>query len=236
MFNFIRQHCCVYVLVSFLLLSIIFCVVYPNCSYAATTACGDLDNGENGPFDYWDPERRERLKLVEKFHFTPKVESLFSGESGYISGDLDYTLRAFPNHPRALYSVSRYERQQMKKAQDDKKSSQPQIAQLLSSGGWPRSAECYFDRAMRWRPNDPTVRLIYGIHLHLTGKLPQALEQYKLSERIQPKSADLNYNMGLLYFDIKQYALAKEYAKRAYQLGYPLPGLRKKLAGVGQWP
>jgi hypothetical protein len=33
--------------------------------------------------------------------------------------------------------------------------------------------------------------------------------------------------------DLKQYALAKQQARKAYQLGYPLPGLRKKLASVG---
>ncbi|MBK8750852.1 MAG: hypothetical protein IPL99_04020 [Candidatus Competibacteraceae bacterium] len=45
-----------------------------------------------------------------------------------------------------------------------------------------------------------------------------------------------DFGMGLLYFDLKQYGLAKQYAQKAYQLGYPLPGLRKKLASVGQWP
>ncbi len=197
----------------------------------AAPECGDLDNGQNGPFDYQNPGLQEHLNLVEKFHFTAKVEALISGQSAQIIGDLDYTLRAFPNHSRALYAVSKYERKQLKKAQDEKKIYQPP-----SFRDWPNSAECYFDRALRWRPNDPAVRLVYGIHLHLTGKLPQALEQYKLSEKIQPKSADLNYNMGLLYFDLKQYSLAKQYAQKAYQLGYPLPGLRKKLAGVGQWP
>lgn len=106
----------------------------------------------------------------------------------------------------------------------------------VTEDGYPASAECYFDRAIRWRPNDPTVRLIHGLYLHLTGNLQGALAEYKLAERIQPNSADLQYNLGLLYFDTKQYALAKEHAKKAYQLGYPLPGLRKKLTSVGQWP
>lgn len=70
--------------------------------------CGSLQNAF-GPFDYRDPEARgEPLRLVESAHFTPSVESLVKGNSGTVAGDLDYTLRAFPNHHRALYSVAQY--------------------------------------------------------------------------------------------------------------------------------
>jgi len=197
----------------------------------AAPPCGDLAKAY-GPFDYTNPEHRSKnLEIVERFHFTLEVESLIRGKSAYIWGDLDYTLRAFPNHHRALYAFVRYEIREREKSKAKGETYRPP-----SSDDFPKTAECYLDRAIRWRPNDPNVRLIYGIYLQMIGKMNEALEQYKLSERIQPKSADLNYNMGLLYFDMRQYALAKEYAKRAYQLGYPLPGLRKKLAGVGQWP
>lgn len=199
-----------------------------------TPQCGDLTNAF-GPFDYQDPSVRQGtsppLLLVESAHFTPSVETLIKGNTTVDPiGDLDYTLRAFPNHHRALYSISKYELRERQKAQQR---NQPYIPHT-SRERFPATAECYFDRAIRWRPNDPNVRLIYGIHLHRTGKLNEALSQYQLSEKIQPKSADLNYNMGLLYFDLKQYDLARKYAQKAYQLGYPLPGLRKKLDGVGR--
>lgn len=69
-----------------------------------------------GPFDYTDPEtarpgkygQSPPLHLVEIAHFTPEVEHLVRGKSGAIYGDLDYTLRAFPNHHRALWSMVRY--------------------------------------------------------------------------------------------------------------------------------
>lgn len=218
----------------FIFMSIICCVFYCTASYAARNPCGELDNAY-GPFDYTNPEHfREKLPIVERFHFTPNVENLISEQrsSNFIISNLDYTLRAFPNHRRALLAVSKYERQQLRKSRDNKQIYQPE----KTTRGWPNTAECYFDRAIRWRPNDPAVRLIYGIHLHLTGKLQQAIEQYKIAEKMQPNVADLQYNLGLLYFDMKQYALAKQHARKAYQLGYPLPGLRKKLASVGQWP
>jgi len=216
----------------FIFISIMCCVFHCADSYATSNPCGELDNAY-GPFDYTNPEHfREKLPVVERFHFTSNVENLISGQSGKIIGDLNYTLRAFPNHHRALLAVSKYERQQLQKSRDNKQIYQPEKTTM----GWPNTAECYFDRAIRWRPNDPAVRLIHGVHLHLTGKLQQAIEQYKIAEKMQPNVADLQYNLGLLYFDMKQYALAKQHAKKAYQLGYPLPGLRKKLASVGQWP
>src|SRR5690349_7606114 len=54
----------------------------------AQTGCGSAsDAGGYGPFDY--RKDKNKLRLVEVFHFTPEVESLRRGESGYIGGDLD---------------------------------------------------------------------------------------------------------------------------------------------------
>jgi tetratricopeptide (TPR) repeat protein len=46
-------------------------------------------------------------------------------------------------------------------------------------------------------------------------------------------SAEINYALGLLYFDNKRYDDARECAVKAYSLGYPLPGLKRKLALAG---
>jgi hypothetical protein len=46
----------------------------------------------------------------------------------------------------------------------------------------------------------------------------------------------LNYNIGLLYFDMGDYAKAVEHARVAYNAGYPLVGLRKKLIDQGYAP
>jgi tetratricopeptide (TPR) repeat protein len=50
------------------------------------------------------------------------------------------------------------------------------------------------------------------------------------------KSPEINYNLGLLLVDMKDYDGAVERAKRAYELGYPLPGLKKKLVRLDKWP
>ncbi len=213
-----------------LIIFILFQAFFVTKNSFASPFCGDLANAL-GPLDYTNPKDRKTLPIVESVHFTPEVVSL-QESSGNILDGISYTLRVFPNHHRALHTITQYEIRERRKSQQKNETYKPP----MTVHGYPASAECYFDRAIRWRPNDPTVRLLHGLFLHLSGNLEQALAEYKVSERIQPNLADLQYNLGLLYFDKKQYDLAKEHAKKAYQLGYPLPGLRKKLITVGQWP
>jgi len=46
-------------------------------------------------------------------------------------------------------------------------------------------------------------------------------------------SAEMKYALGLAYFQEKDYKKSRDYARQAYELGYPLPGLVKKLKEVG---
>lgn len=55
-------------------------------------------------------------------------------------------------------------------------------------------------------------------------------------EATEGKSPEINYNLGLLLVDLKDYDGAVERAKRAYELGYPLPGLKNKLVRLRRWP
>jgi Flp pilus assembly protein TadD len=178
--------------------------------------CGSLENGY-GPWDYTNPEhRRLRIPVVDTYHLNADVENLRAGQSGTIMADLDYTLRAVPNHHRALYAVSRY-----------------QLA-----GGDPeqfRTAECYFDRAMRFKPDDGMVYLIYAVHLEKKGQLEEAEKNYRKAIELMPESAEAHYNIGLHYVAVKNYEKALEHAHTAYRLGYPLPGLREKLRRAGKW-
>src|SRR5690242_17113706 len=70
---------------------------------AADDACGELENAF-GPFDYRTVSA-DRKRLVEGSHFTPYIEGLQRGHTGAIGSEIDYTLRAFPNHPRALVAM-----------------------------------------------------------------------------------------------------------------------------------
>jgi tetratricopeptide (TPR) repeat protein len=178
--------------------------------------CGELENAY-GPFDY--RTSRDKLAIVEIAHFTPDVEALRSGNTGQLGGDLDYTLRTSPNHARALIAMANLGRKL--------NTNQPPGAKY--------SLPCYFDRAIRFADNDPMVRLVYGTYLTRVGKQREALEQLEVALKLDQGNANIHYNLGLVYLDLKDYPKAREHAQRAYELGFSLPGLRKRLEAVGQW-
>src|SRR6266513_2811729 len=68
--------------------------------------CGDPFQNAYGPFDYRTATQAQKV-LVESNHFTRPVETLQSGLTGTPGHDIGYTLRAFPNHPRALLAMVR---------------------------------------------------------------------------------------------------------------------------------
>lgn len=189
----------------------------PQSAVADEFTCGALVNSV-GPFDYRIP--RAELNTVEAFHFTPEVAMLKEGKSGYLGGDLDFTLRAFPNHSRALAS--------MMELQFKAKTVHPYGAK------W--SVPCYFDRAIRFAPDDGTVRNVYGVYFMRLGKPHDAIEQFELAVRLGDDSGNLHYNLGLAYFDVHDYDKAVAEAQKAYALGFSLPGLQEKLRRAGKWP
>ena len=193
--------------------------------WPGTTLSGVECYGESqgyGPFDYTTD--KDKLGVVETYHFTPEVEQLLRGKSGYIDGDLDYTLRAFPNHHRALWAMSRFYLQKAGRQGYEALDRLERVRQ-----GFP-PPECYLQRAKAFAPHDGMLPAIYGIYLHKRGKLDLALKEYQSAETKLPQNAELAYNLGLLYFDLGDVAKAEEYAHRASALGYPLSGLQNKIA------
>ena len=194
------------------------CSLSLGAALAGEYDCGPLTN-HFGPFDYRTTPTERRL-LVENAHFTPQVEQLRKGQSTDVIGlDINYTLSVFPNHPRALLSVMNLGLRE-------------KVAKPKGSG---YTVDCWFDRAVRFRPDDATVRMLYGIHLMRSNRIKEGLEQLQIAEAGGGDDANLFYNMGLAYFSVNDYARALKYAHKAYGLGFQLPGLRNKLQGVGKW-
>jgi len=183
---------------------------------AAFDECGELTNAY-GPYDY--RKDRDKLVIVEGAHFTQDVEALRAGRTGPLGGDIDYTLRASPNHPRALIAMANLGR--------NLNTDRPPGAHY--------TVACYFDRAIRFAPDDPMVRLIYGTYLSRIGKPRDAIKELEVARSFDEDNANIHYNLGLLYLDLKDYPKAREHAERAYALGFTLPGLRKRLEEAGQW-
>ncbi len=174
-----------------------------------------------GPYNYTDPQLQKRvygepLEIVERFHFTPEVEQLVKGANGPLPTDIDYTLRAFPNHHRALWAIIKFHLDERRKK--------------------PRRytpAECYLQRALVFSPNDGIVQMLFGIYLHKAGHMEAAGKYFDKALAINPDNAEAHYNYGLLLVDKEKYDEAIEHARTAYQLGYPLPGLGSILKEKG---
>lgn len=184
----------------------------------AANYCGEIKNAY-GPFDYRKPEFVAERELVTMAHFTEEVQAGVRGNTGQIGGDLDYTLRAIPNHPGALATMA--------KVALAKKTA------VVIGAHYP--VECYFDRAIRFVPDDGAVRAAYGNYLFALGKTDQALVMYRAAAELAPEDAAINYNLGLAYLKVKDYDKANEFAKKAYALGFPLPGLKNLLVAAGKW-
>ncbi len=207
---------------------LVFVALAAGCGAAAADqavnafACGDLrPPGQYGPFDYRVISGQIR-HLVEDYHFTPDIELLRRGNTSALpGGDLDYTLRAFPNSPRALLSVSRYVTKM--------KTERPPGLRFV--------AECYYERAIRFVPDDPMPRLLYASYLRDRKRLAEARTQLDQAEGLRgdPTNFDFDYNLGLLYYDVGVYDKSVDAAKRAYALGAPLPALMNKLKASGKW-
>ena len=181
-------------------------------------ACGAFPKADNGPYDYLTV-RDARLNVVEHFHFTPKVESLISGSTGTVAQDLDFVLRAFPNHHRALMSMFLLgERQKTPKA-----------------AGATYTVECYFERAIRFSPQDNTAKMIYATYLAKNARIPETVKQLEIVAASAGDNPFTHYNLGLIYFDIKYYDQALAQAHAAYGLGFGQPALKEKLQAAGKW-
>lgn len=184
-----------------------------------SSVCGDPFHNHYGPFDYRQTTPEQRA-IVERVHFTPVVESLQAGNTSMgPGGDLEYTLNVYPNHHRALMSLMKFAVRE--------KSSRP--------GRVKYSIECRFDRAERYRPDDAMVKVIHGLYLLQTGKPQEAVTKLEQARQLDSSNANVHYNLGLAYIDLKQYDKALESAHLAYANGFPLPGLRDKLRRLGKW-
>jgi tetratricopeptide (TPR) repeat protein len=213
--------------IAYLVTALAFCAPSMSLAQAVASGCGSLGNAF-GPFDYrsdhYIPEDTFRshaaqLNIVERAHFTPEVEALLRGKSSAIGEDIGYTLRAFPNHHRALYSMARLG----EKLKTDK----PE--------GSLYTVECWFRRAIAWRQEDNIVRLLYAKFLVDSGRRDDAAKQLTVVESNAKQNAFTLNNIGLIYFDMKDYDKALTFAHKAYDLGMGGTTLKDLLVTVGKW-
>lgn len=198
-----------------LLLAATACVSALAQSEAA--GCGSLENGY-GPYDYRTDHAK--LPIVTGAHFTAPVEALIRGATSTLPGpDISYTLRAIPNHHRALIS--------MMKLGEKEKTSKP--------NGSAYTVACWFTRAIAFRPDDAIVRMIYSGFLNSKGNINDANNQLEFATVHAKDNAFTHYNIGLHYFDLKNYDKALIQAHKAIELGFNHADLRNQLTASSKW-
>lgn len=202
-----------------LLGALVLATLAPCCSaQSGGEDCGELSNGF-GPYDY-RTERGNNASLVNGAHFTPSVESLSRGNTAVRPGpDIDYTLRAFPNHHRALDAVRRLGI----KEKTDKPT------------GMRYTVDCWFMRAVRFKPDDLIVRMLYANFLQKAGRTDEAKKHMTVVVESAGDNPFTHYNAGLLLLELKEYELAAREARLAQSLGFPKTELIEGLKAAGKW-
>ncbi len=184
---------------------------------SAQSNCGSLQN-HFGPFDY--RIERDKAFQVEKHHFNPDVEALRRGQSGAnIAGDIEYLLRVFPNHHRGLNAMMRL--------------GVKVRSENLAGAAFP--VECYFERALRFQPNDAIARMLYANYLVVHKRPAEAAQQLEVSIGLAADNPFTHYNIGLMYMDLKDYPRALAQAHRAIELGFNKTDLKDRLVAAKQW-
>jgi tetratricopeptide (TPR) repeat protein len=182
-------------------------------------ACGPIYIKHFGPYDY-RTERFGQLQKVEDFHFTPEVEAGLRGKNTAMLGaDIDYTLKASPNHHRALITVSRV----------------TALAKTNRINGMEWPVACYFDRAIRYRPDDNVVRMLYAQFLNDRKRTKDAVAQLDAALQSAGDNPFTHYNLGLLYFETGEFGKSLAQAHKALDYGFPRQDLAEKLKARGMW-
>lgn len=183
--------------------------------------------GHFGPLDYRSAHPDDK-RLVEKFHFDNEYAAFLKGKtrantvgsSGIpVAGGFAYVLKAFPNHPTALFAMERLGRQLS--------------SEKLEGTEYP--LECWYVRAFKITPDDPVVRAMYGIYLANRGRSAEALSNLKIADAGLPNDANMQYNIGLTYFKLGKYEQAQINAMRAAKAGFQLEGLEHMLKKANRW-
>jgi tetratricopeptide (TPR) repeat protein len=171
-----------------------------------------------GPRDYRTASPEERA-TVEAFHFTPIIEAGIRGLNSTVAGELNFTLKALPNNHRALVTLTKI----VMRAKSDR----------LLGFEWP--GECYFNRAIRFRPDDTVVRMLYAQYLGQLKRREEALRQLQAAVSNAGGNGLTHYNAGLVALEVGEPKFAVEQARMALELGFPRRELVDKLAKAGHW-
>ena len=102
------------------------------------------------------------------------------------------------------------------------------------AGSYGRAVD-YVNSALAISPHDERL-FIAMANIRSKEKKPALAKEALLrgDEATGGDSAEINYNLGLVSLELGEVDAAVDYARKAYSAGYPLPGLKRKLAAAGR--
>lgn len=201
------------------LFGLLLSVLFASSAHAQLQACGNPFQNHFGPFDYRTATAKQK-RAVESVHYTAEIQQMKAGATvANLAGDLAYTLRVFPNHHRALKTMADWSIRTKRNP---------------AAGGY-YTVECWFERGMRFRPDDEMVKMLFGVYLLQIGKTNESIGYLEEAGKSGQTNANLHYNLGLAYVKLRRYDEALKNAHLAYKMGFPLPGLRNQLVRAGKW-
>lgn len=227
------------------------CAVVP-VAYALSAPASDVpygtdfapDDRQFGPLDYYTT-KPSNVALVERAHMGfVLANAKRSRNSCEVFQNLDYVMRAIPNHPQALQEMAAYLETSAPcpHATGARSNTQAAAASILKGRWRVTDADAYFHVALNFLTRDTHViprhaetHVLYGDWLRKKGRHDEAMKQFETARNLKPSLADTYYALGLLYLDQKDVASALENAQKAYSLGKPPAELRERLIAAGAW-
>lgn len=108
------------------------------------------------------------------------------------------------------------------------------MALSLAEAGSSAKALESLDWAIQAHPSNPQPYLVKSSLLRKAGKVDEARAVLESgNEATAAGSAEIHNALGFAYLGAKDFEKARLHARKAYELGFPLPGLRDQLAAAG---
>jgi predicted Zn-dependent protease len=154
-------------------------------------------------YDYFDASTdrivKQRLQAVERFHMNKELfDGIANGKYKYALGDIDFTLRYFPNHPRGLQLLTT-------------------VAVLAKNRALPIR---YFEKAIALYPSHAITHAQYGWYFVTIGDFENGLQKIKHAIEMDPKLIAGYVWLAQAYEKKGDLQLAREARERAKELGY----------------
>lgn len=197
--------------------------------FAAQAAEDVLDpdlSSNHQVYNYYNiPEGSPRIyvdQVIGRHYLRGARKQFARRDFDYAWQELNYVFQRVPNHPDSLLVLTQLMRELPKNA--------PDFNLKLSR------AQTYFKNALTVDPKQSNTHVLYGMFLQIDPtSLNDAITEYETAIKLNPRHTDAYYNLGLALVERHDYENALNAAKKAYALGHPLPGLRKKLQAVNAW-